>query len=98
MLGGALLMRFAAPQLSRANKDVKLYDMAVAWESAPGEVMPLEVETYYGQGGTRETIAERYEAVQALFRSYSTVAGALIGLVIDFGPFPFIPQNFWQRI
>lgn len=82
MLGGALLMRFAAPQLSRANKEVKLYDMVTAWESAPGEVMPLDVETYYGQGGTEEAIAEKYEAVQALFRSSSTVAGALIGLVI----------------
>lgn len=82
MLTGALVMRLAAPHLSRVNKEVILYDMVTAWEAAPEGVMPLEVETYYGQGGTPETATERYESVQAEFKTYSTIAGALIGLTV----------------
>jgi polyferredoxin len=82
ILGGAFLMRLAAPELSRVNKEVKLYDMVAAWEAAPGDVMPLEVETFYGQGGTPESAAESYAAVQAEFKKYSTAAGALLGLVV----------------
>lgn len=83
VVAGALVMRLAAPQLSRVNKEVALHDMVQAWEGSPTDgVMPLEVETYYGQGGTVEAITERYAAVQAEFARYSAVAGALIGLVV----------------
>lgn len=81
VVAGALLMRAASESLSGINKDVRLYGMAMQNEAAPQDILPLELETYYGQGGTVEAIAGKYHAVQADFKLYSTFAGALTGLV-----------------
>lgn len=82
IVAGALLMRAVSGSLSRGNKDVRLYDMVVQHEADPQNVLSLELEAFYGQGGTVEEITQRYEHLQSLFRLYATIAGGLIGLVI----------------
>ncbi|MDR2929163.1 MAG: 4Fe-4S binding protein [Cytophagaceae bacterium] len=84
IFAGAVLMRSISSNLSRANKDVRLYDMVVQHESAPQDILSLELEAFYGQGGTIEALAEIYNGIQKDFRLYSTFAGALIGLVTGF--------------
>ncbi len=82
MLVGAFLMRSVSGELSRVNKDVRLYDQVMLHEVAPQDVLTVELEAFYGQGGTVEELTKTYENIQAEFKLYSTVAGALIGLVI----------------
>jgi NosR/NirI family nitrous oxide reductase transcriptional regulator len=79
---GAFLMRSASSDLSRANKDVRLYDMVERHEANPEEELSLELEAFYGQGRTLEELTSAYEAKLDEFRFYSTIAGGLIGLVI----------------
>lgn len=79
---GAILLRSVTPQLSRAHKDVRLYDMVIEYEAEPQNILSVELEAFYGQGGTIGELTESYERVQADFKLYATIAGALIGLVI----------------
>lgn len=83
MLTGALLMRASAEGLSRAHKEVRLYDMVVEYEAqdAP-ETIPLEVEGFYIKGRTVEELAQSRDAVVAEYRTYATWAGALMGMVL----------------
>ncbi len=82
LLAGAFLMRSVSSDLSRAHKDVRLYDMVMSHEADPQDVLSIDLEAFYGQGGTVEELTETYEKVQADFKLYSTIAGALFGLVI----------------
>jgi polyferredoxin len=83
MIGaGALLMRSFSGDLSRAHKDVKLHDRVMQHETSPQDLLSVELDAFYGQGSTVEKLTERYDVVQADFKFYSTLAGALIGLVI----------------
>lgn len=82
IVAGAFLMRSVSGDLSRANKDVRLYDMVMQHEVDPQDILSVELEAFYGQGNTIEDLTEKYEKVQADFRLYATIAGALIGLVI----------------
>lgn len=82
IVAGALLMRIASPNLSRAHKDVRLYDQVIQHEAQPEEELSLELEAFYGQGRSVEEITALYEAKVAEYRFWSTIAGALIGLVI----------------
>ncbi|MDH6342120.1 NosR/NirI family nitrous oxide reductase transcriptional regulator [Parabacteroides sp. PFB2-12] len=79
---GAFLMQSFSGQLSRVHKEVKLYDMVMQHEADPQDILSVELEAFYGQGGTLEELTEAYNAVQADFRLYAAIAGALIGLVI----------------
>lgn len=79
---GALLMRSVSSDLSRAHIDVRLYDEVMQHEVNPQDVLTMELEAFYGQGGTIEELTTTYEKIQADFRLYSTLAGAMIGLVI----------------
>ena len=82
MAAGGLLMRQAAPQLARANREVRLYSQVMYFEDHPdGEMIP-EVEAFYSQGRTLEDLISSYEEVHKDFRLYGTLAGMLIGLVI----------------
>ncbi len=83
MITGAILMRSVSGGLSRANKDVRLYDMVMQHETDPQDILSVELEAFYGQGGTIEDLTERYDKVQAGFKAYSTIAGTLIGLLIS---------------
>ncbi len=82
MLLGALLMRMSSTQLSYANKEVRLYDLVQIQEQHPDNEMLPEVEAFYAQGRTFEELQQNYDAVQADFMFYGTIAGALMGLVI----------------
>ncbi|MDF9829032.1 4Fe-4S binding protein [Parabacteroides sp. PF5-6] len=79
---GAFLLQSVSGDLSRVHKDVKLYDLVVQNETDPQDILSVELEAFYGQGGTIEELTQRYNAVQADFRLYAAIAGALIGLVI----------------
>ncbi|MDR1380452.1 MAG: 4Fe-4S binding protein [Tannerella sp.] len=82
MITGALLARSLSVELSRANKDARLYALVMEHETNPRDVLSVELEAFYGQGGTVDEITGRYETVLSGFRIYSTAAGALTGLVI----------------
>ncbi|PTN08225.1 4Fe-4S binding protein [Mangrovibacterium marinum] len=82
VITGALLMRYASNDLSRAHKDVRLHDMVMLQEAAPQNSLSLELEAFYGQGRTVAELTEKVEKIQADYRLYSTIAGGFIGLVI----------------
>ena len=82
IVAGALLMRSVSSELSRANKDVRLYDMVMQHETNPQDILSVDLEAFYGLGDTVENLTERYNKVQEDFTFYSTIAGGLIGLVI----------------
>lgn len=81
-VAGAVLLRTASADLSRANKDVHLYDLVMQQEADPQDELSLELEAFYGQGRTLDDLTEKYQKVQADFKLYATIAGALIGLVL----------------
>jgi len=76
IVAGALLLRSVSSQLSRAHKDVRLYDMVMQHEVEPQDILSVELEA------TVEELTGRYNAIQAEYKLYSTIAGALIGLVV----------------
>ena len=82
IIASALLMRMASPNLSRAHKDVRLYDQVIQHEAQPEEELSLELEAFYGQGRSVEEITALYEAKVTEYRFWCTIAGALMGLVI----------------
>ncbi len=82
MLIGALLMRMSSNNLSYAHKEVRLYELVQIQEAHPDNEMLPEVEAFYAQGRTLEELQQNYDAIQKEFSIYSTIAGALIGLVI----------------
>lgn len=82
MVIGALLMRMSSANLSYANKEVRLYELVQIQEAHPDNEMLPEVEAFYAQGRTMEELLQSNDAVQADFRFYGTIVGALIGLVI----------------
>lgn len=84
VVAGMLLLRSISAELSRANKDVRLYDMVMLHEAEPQDILSLELEAFYGQGGSIEELTQKYETIQAEYKLYSTIAGAFIGLVVGF--------------
>lgn len=83
VVAGALMMRISAEGLSRAHKEVRLYDMVTAYEAqAAPETIPLEVEAFYIKGRTMEELTATKDNIVAEYRTYSTWAGAMIGLVL----------------
>lgn len=81
VFAGAWLMRITGSELSRAHKDVRLYDEVMQQEALPQDVLSVELEAFYGMGESVESLTQRYEQIQASFRLYGTIAGALIGFV-----------------
>ena len=79
---GAFLLPMTGDSFSRAHKDIRLYDLAAQNEQTPQNILPLELEVFYGQGGTFEELTLRSETVRADFKRYATIAGALAGLVV----------------
>jgi polyferredoxin len=79
---GAFILYLMSDTLSRANKDIRLYDLAVRNEAAPQDILPLEVEVFYAQEGTFEELTVRAEKIRDSFRRSAVFAGAFIGLVI----------------
>jgi ferredoxin len=79
---GAFVLYLMSDTLSRANKDVRLYDMVVQNEAAPQDMLPLEVEVFYAQEGTFEELTVRAEHICGSFRRAAVFTGAFVGLVI----------------
>jgi len=82
VVAGAVILRSLSSDLSRVNKEVKLYEMVMQQEANPQDVLSLELEAFYGRDDSVESLMERFQMIQADFRFYSTLAGAFIGLVI----------------
>lgn len=82
VLTGSVLMRSVSENLSRVNKDVRLYQMVIEQENNPQDILSLELEAFYGQGSSLDELSAKYEVIQQEFKLYSTIAGALIGLVM----------------
>ena len=78
----AVLFNYLSEDFSKVNKEVKLYDMIQQQENNPQDVLPLELETFYGQGYSTDELALKYEKIQQEFKLYSTISGALAGLII----------------
>lgn len=78
----ALAMRLGSSELSKANKEVRLYQSLVQQENDPKDQIPIELEAFFGQGGNREALESNVVEIQASFKLYSTLAGAVIGLVL----------------
>jgi polyferredoxin len=81
-VAGALLLRAMNDSLSHAHRDVRLYEQVLQNEKAPQNVLSPDLEAFYGQGGTVAEITTRVEKIQSDFKTYSTIAGVFIGLVI----------------
>nr|WP_319399032.1 4Fe-4S binding protein [uncultured Carboxylicivirga sp.] len=82
IVAGSVLMRYFSSDISRAHYDVRLYDMIQQQEENPQNIMPLEVEAFYGEGKTVDELHTNVEKIKADFKFYSTIAGGFIGLVI----------------
>jgi polyferredoxin len=82
MMGvGGFLLRMMSDTLSHGNKDVRLYEMVMQYEQQQG-TLPIDVETFYGQGGRLEELSHHVIGIQSDFHLYTTIAGGLIGMVI----------------
>jgi Fe-S-cluster-containing hydrogenase component 2 len=82
MVLGTVLMRSMSDTFSRVIKDVRLYEMVLQNETQPQEVQSLELQAFYGQGGSIEKLTPHIEKIQQEFKLYSTIMGAFLGLVI----------------
>jgi len=82
VLAGALIMRSISDSLSQPHIDVRLYNQAMQNEEKPQDILSLDLETFYGQGGTLEELTGRVEVIKEDFKFYSTIAGGFIGLTI----------------
>ena len=82
MVLGAGLMRSMSDTFSRVNKDVRLYEMVAENETHPQEIQSLELQAFYGQGGTIEELTPFVENIKQQFKLYSTIIGPFLGLII----------------
>ncbi|WP_430809514.1 MULTISPECIES: 4Fe-4S binding protein [unclassified Carboxylicivirga] len=82
VITSAFVLRQFSPQLSKAHKDVKLYDMVMEQERNPQDLISVELEAFYIDGGNIEALQEKVRVVKQEFEFFGTIAGALIGLVL----------------
>jgi ferredoxin len=82
MLVGTLTLRLISDTLSRSNRDVRLYELLVRHEANPQNTPSLDVETFLSQGGKTGELKTKADSIKAGFRTYSAIAGALIGLAV----------------
>ncbi|MBQ0024008.1 MAG: 4Fe-4S binding protein [Prevotellaceae bacterium] len=78
----SFLVGLNSENLSRANKDVHLYDMIQAQEENPDMEMPMEVVAFHELGNSVDELAAKVDDIQKQFSIYSYIVGALIGFVI----------------
>lgn len=83
-LAGALLVGQNSNVLSRAHKDVYLYDLLLQQEANPDMDEPLEVEAFNAMGRNIEELKAEVEDIQHQYHIYALLAGGLIGFVIGF--------------
>jgi polyferredoxin len=78
---GALFMNSVSDNLAQVNRDVRLYTEVMAFEANPQMALSLEMEAFFKNERTVEEVTEIAEKTKADFNLFSTIAGALIGLV-----------------
>jgi len=81
---GAVLLGQNSDALSRAHKDVYLYELLMEQQIHPDMEEPLEVETFNALGGNIEELKQKVDDIQHQYSIYAHFAGALIGFVIGF--------------
>jgi polyferredoxin len=84
MVIGGLTMRSLSDPMSQVHKSVRLYQMVLENEEQPQEVQSLELQAFYGQERTVESLAEQVSDIQRQFQLYATIAGVLLGIVFGF--------------
>ncbi len=83
MIGvSAYVMRYASQGLSSSHKNVQLYNMVMEQETNPQDLIPIELEAFYSQGGEVDNLKQKVEVVKDDFKRYATIAGVFIGLVL----------------
>lgn len=81
-LAFALLLRASSDTLSKVHKDVKLYELVKQNETHPEDILPVDIEVFLSQGGTVEALTSHITQIRSEFKTCSTVAGSLIGIII----------------
>ena len=79
---GTFLMRMTSDTLSRVNKNVRLYEMVLQNEIKPQEMQSLDLQAFYGQGGSVEVLKHEVDRIKSEFNVWSAISGGFIGLVI----------------
>ena len=79
---GAFVTLSLSDTLSRVNNDVQLYEMIETALKNPHETPPVEVQTFYMQGGEIEELGQRAVVMKIRFDNYSIILGAFLGLII----------------
>ena len=82
VMAGAATMYLLSDHLSRANKEVQLYEMVMHNQTNLFGNQPIEVQAFYGQGKTVEELREQVKIIKKKFRVGSLFIGASIGLFI----------------
>lgn len=81
-LSGALLVGTNSDNLSKANKDVYLYEL-LQNQVDNGEVdAPMEVVAFNAMGKSMDELTEKVDDIKDQFKIYSYFIGAMIGFVI----------------
>jgi len=78
---GGMTVRMLSEPLSRVHKAVRLLEMVLENEETPQDVQSLELQAFYGEERTIESLTEQVALIQQKFRSYSTIAGVFLGIV-----------------
>ena len=79
---GGFGLNALSPSLASANKDVRLYEQVMLNEANPQDIQPIDVETFFAQGGTIDELSARTAEIRRQFGISSAIAGGAIGLVI----------------
>ena len=82
IFSGACVMFLLSGQLSRVNKEVRLYEMVRENEKNPQAIQNIDVQTFYMQDGKVEDLEQRIGMIKIRFDNYSISVGAFLGLVI----------------
>jgi ferredoxin len=81
---GGVTMRMLSDTLSTTHKEVRLYEMVMENEENPQEIQSLELQAFYGQERTVESLAEQVTVIKREFQFYATIAGIFLGIVFGF--------------
>ena len=84
MVIGGLTMRSLSDPMSQVHKTVRLYQMVLENEEQPQEIQSLELQAFYGQERTVESLAGQVTDIKRQFQFYATIAGVFLGIVFGF--------------
>lgn len=79
---GAYVGLMSHTYLSKANQDVYLAELLIAFPEVKNDTKNIDVQTFLSSGRTMETLMEDARVVRSKFYTGSMLAGGFIGLVI----------------